>query len=210
MKKQMYKVFFNDRLIQICACENVKKNNFTVKLNEPVTKAIIEKWFAGFVQETNKKTIITHPEPELLFQIFRESFHELPAAGGIVESNNKLLFIFRNDKWDLPKGKIEPDENPGEAALREVTEECGITGQTIKKQLPSTYHIYYLSGRNNKGIWVFKETFWFEMTYNGSERIVPQKEEGITDAAWFKKNELGKIMNNTYENLKQIIQIYCI
>ena len=109
----------------------------------------------------------------------------------------------------MPKGKIEPDENPAEAALREVSEECGITGQTIKRQLPSTYHIYYLTGKNNKEVWIFKETFWFEMTYNGSEKIVPQKEEGITNAGWFKKDELGEIMSNTYENLKQIINLYC-
>ncbi len=209
MKKQMYKVFFNDRLIKICACKNAKKDNLTVKFDEPVTKTEIQNWFDTFAKKTTKETILTHPEPDILFQSFREIFQEKPAAGGIVNSTDKLLFIFRNGKWDLPKGKIEPDENPAEAALREVSEECVITGQTIKKQLPSTYHIYYLTGKNNERIWVFKETFWFEMNYNGSEMIVPQEEVVITDAGWFKKDELGKIMGNTYENLKQIIEPYC-
>jgi len=32
-------------------------------------------------------------------------------------------------KWVLPKGHIEPLESPGEAAVREVREECGVVGQ---------------------------------------------------------------------------------
>ena len=32
----------------------------------------------------------------------------IEASGGIVYNNaSQLLMIFRNDKWDLPKGKLE-------------------------------------------------------------------------------------------------------
>ena len=35
-------------------------------------------------------------------------FPLVQAAGGLVENKNKqFLFICRNNKWDLPKGKIE-------------------------------------------------------------------------------------------------------
>ena len=41
-----------------------------------------------------------------------------------------LLVTARRDPslWIFPKGKIEPGENPGEAALREVREESGVEG----------------------------------------------------------------------------------
>jgi 8-oxo-dGTP pyrophosphatase MutT (NUDIX family) len=35
----------------------------------------------------------------------------------------------RFGKWMLPSGHVEPDENPAEAALREVAEETGLTAR---------------------------------------------------------------------------------
>ncbi|MDQ3760574.1 MAG: NUDIX domain-containing protein [Actinomycetota bacterium] len=37
----------------------------------------------------------------------------------------------RLGKWMLPGGHVEPDENPAEAALREVTEETGLTARLL-------------------------------------------------------------------------------
>ncbi|MGH3931593.1 MAG: NUDIX hydrolase, partial [Pseudonocardiaceae bacterium] len=37
----------------------------------------------------------------------------------------------RLGKWMLPGGHVEPDENPAEAALREVAEETGLTAQLL-------------------------------------------------------------------------------
>jgi hypothetical protein len=138
----MYKVFLNDRLIEICTSENINKNNLAVKFEESATVDAIQNWFADFLNGNSEKVFLVHPNPVYFFQVFRSVFLEVPAAGGVVKSGNRLLFIFRNGKWDLPKGKIDKGETQREAALREVTEECGISGQQIKKQLPSTFHIY--------------------------------------------------------------------
>ena len=206
--KQMYKVFLNDRLIEICSSENSKKNNLVVKFDETATTDAIQNWFADFLIQNSEKVTLVHPNPAHFFQLFRSVFLEVPAAGGAVKSNDRLLFIFRNGKWDMPKGKIDKGETPPDAALREVSEECGITGQHIIKQLPSTFHIYQSPYSKTKGKWIFKETFWFEMIYKGTDGIVPQLEEGITEVKWFRKNELDEVLENTYENLKQIILLY--
>jgi ADP-ribose pyrophosphatase YjhB (NUDIX family) len=52
-------------------------------------------------------------------------------AGGLIESENKLLLIRRNrepfrDSWCLPAGHVEIDESPEAAALREISEETGL------------------------------------------------------------------------------------
>ncbi|MFM8758223.1 MAG: NUDIX domain-containing protein, partial [Methylophilaceae bacterium] len=45
----------------------------------------------------------------------------LIAAGGLVENElGQVLMIFRRGKWDLPKGKLDPNESIDECALREV------------------------------------------------------------------------------------------
>lgn len=208
MMKQMYKVFLNDRLIEICTSENRIKNNLVVKFEEQPGLVDIQIWFADFVTQNSKKVTLVHPNPSHFFQLFRSVFLEVPAAGGVVKSADRLLFIFRNKKWDLPKGKMDKNETPREAALREVSEECGISGQRIEKQLPSTFHIYQSPYSKTKGQWIFKETFWFEMNYSGRGEIFPQLEEGITEVKWFRKNELDVVLANTYENLKQIILLY--
>jgi 8-oxo-dGTP pyrophosphatase MutT (NUDIX family) len=204
----MYKVFLNDRLIEICTQKNSKKNNLVVKFDESLTEKTIRNWFADFLTENSKQISLFHPDPGTFFQLFRSVFLEVPAAGGVVKSENRLLFIFRNGKWDLPKGKIDKGETPPEAALREVSEECGISGQQIEKQLPSTFHIYPSPYLKTKGKWIFKETYWFEMVYNDTGETIPQQEEGITEVKWFRKNELDEVLANTYENLKQIILLY--
>lgn len=42
------------------------------------------------------------------------------------------------EHWVLPKGHIEPNESPEEAALRELREESGIVGRIVDK-LPIQY-----------------------------------------------------------------------
>jgi 8-oxo-dGTP pyrophosphatase MutT (NUDIX family) len=54
------------------------------------------------------------------------------AAGGLVvregANGGEILVVHRPayDDWSFPKGKLEPDENEEEAAVREVEEETGL------------------------------------------------------------------------------------
>ena len=201
--KQMYKVFFNERLIRISAEKKSYKNQPYIKFDLSSTISDIIKWFGTFKDNDVKDILLVHPEPEKFFGLFRSAFKELPAAGGVVCTGKMILFIFRNGKWDLPKGKIDRGEKPDQTAIREVMEECGITGHKIVKQLPSTFHIYLSGDHNNK--WIFKETFWYEMHYAGEFAGVPQNSEGITEVRWMPEDKLGEVFDNTYENLKLLL-----
>ena len=45
------------------------------------------------------------------WELFVAHFEFVQAAGGLVINPDlKVLFIFRMDKWDLPKGKVEDGE----------------------------------------------------------------------------------------------------
>lgn len=46
------------------------------------------------------------------------------------------------------------------------------------------------------------------MNYTGEFEGTPQLDEGITEVRWFAKDELKEVLDNTYENLKQIIELY--
>ncbi|MES2592455.1 MAG: NUDIX domain-containing protein [Bacteroidota bacterium] len=139
---------------------------------------------------------------EKLLKHFTAMFRVIEAAGGLVKNGNgEWLFIFRNGKWDLPKGKIEKKEGVEEAATREVEEECGIDGLKIIKKLTSTYHIYFMEEKA-----ILKKTYWFEMNCNDESTLIPQTEEGITDVKWIAPDKLAKVFANTYESVKEVIE----
>lgn len=143
-----------------------------------------------------------HENEKLLLANFSMAFKVIEAAGGLVKNKKgEYLFIFRNGKWDLPKGKIEKGEGIKEAAIREVEEECGIGKLKIGKELESTYHTYELNGKS-----ILKRTYWFEMSCADESKLVPQIEEGITEVKWLSKNDLQQVFENTFESIKEVLK----
>ncbi len=51
------------------------------------------------------------------------------SAGGIVINRQGMILVVNQDgtTWSLPKGHVNPGEGPLQAAIREITEESGIT-----------------------------------------------------------------------------------
>jgi ADP-ribose pyrophosphatase YjhB (NUDIX family) len=121
----------------------------------------------------------------------------------VVDATGNLLVIHRLGVWDLPKGKMEEGENPRETALREVEEECGITGLEVVEELPATYHTY-----PHKGQEVLKQTHWFLMRYSGTQAPTPQTEEDISAVKFMPAGEVAEALKNTYESLKPLFDIY--
>ncbi len=139
---------------------------------------------------------------KLLLSSFSLAYKVIEAAGGLVKNKKgEYLFIFRNGKWDLPKGKIEKGEGIKVAAIREVEEECGISKLKIVKELESTYHIYH---QEEKAI--LKRTYWFEMVCEDESKLIPQTEEGITEVKWISKKDLQQVNDNTYDSIKEVMK----
>ncbi|HSN49756.1 MAG TPA: NUDIX domain-containing protein [Bacteroidales bacterium] len=136
-----------------------------------------------------------------IWKMFRIYFTEVGAAGGLVRhSSGKYLFIEKKGKLDLPKGHIEPGEEPETCALREVQEECGITGHSIVKSLQPSYHTY-----SWEGISYLKKTSWFLMKYEGPMITDPQLDEGITKVEWLSPDELSRIKGSAWLSLMDLI-----
>jgi len=135
------------------------------------------------------------------WESFCSNYMLIIACGGVVYNTDKqLLMIYRNDKWDLPKGKLEANETLRECALREVEEECSVNNLSILNELESTYHVYKINGKK-----VLKKTHWFRMKTEYSDKLIPQHEEGITKVEWINKHEIKSKLNNTYPNLIDIL-----
>lgn len=157
--------------------------------------------------ETAKSVAIVSPteeENDRFFAQFAAQFVPIEAGGGLVSSpGGEVLMIFRNGRWDLPKGKREPGEEIEECAVREVTEECGIRELTVGKLLTRTYHLY-ASHYEADDQWVLKRTTWFAMTNDGNEELKAQTEEGITDIRWIARDNLQSYVENTYSTIRDV------
>jgi 8-oxo-dGTP pyrophosphatase MutT (NUDIX family) len=88
-----------------------------------------------------------------------------------------LLIRDRFGRWTLPKGIIEPGEQPEEAALREIEEETGIRG-TIECAIGSTTYWY----TNIEGERVHKVVDYFLVEAVSTD--IHAEEGEIEEALW--------------------------
>ena len=114
---------------------------------------------------------------------------KIKAAGGVVVQGKRILFIKKNGRWDLPKGKLKKGANRKKTAIREICEETGLKKKDLKilQVLIPTYHHIKLKSSIN-----VKETFWFLVQYTGTPkaRLIPDRNEGITKCKWFDLDQL--------------------
>ena len=195
----MYKVFVNDSPIIVTSSAK-KKNNYPVYFfKDVILDEIIYKLSSKKIKGANLYT----PDLEKDWRTFCSNLEVIPAAGGLVLNNKKeVLFIYRNNVWDLPKGWIEQGETKEIAAIREVEEECGISNLKLIEPLLTTHHIYF-----NKGA-KLKETYWFLMSSDDEKELTPQIEEGITGVGFKNETEIEKILQKTYANIKLVYDTY--
>jgi len=203
----MIKISFKNTLIQVV---NIKHKN-TIARN-PSDIILVDNDIASFKDvlrnhcsdsKSSKIFILTNNVLRFLWRIKKELKVVVAAGGLVVNDNNEILMIFRNGKWDLPKGKIDPNELIRLTALREVEEECGVANLTIVKKLEQSFHVYY-----EEGSYILKKTHWFHMFTNQKKRPEPQLEEGITKALWVKPKKIGKKFYQTYPNIQNLLESF--
>ena len=189
----MYKVFVNDKPI-VLTTEIEQETYFkNYLLNNVKLGKVIRTLNTTKLQEAR----LIHKNKDKILKKFLKKLPNVIAGGGkVYNDKGEVLFIFRNGKWDLPKGKAEKKETIDKAAIREVEEETGVQGLEITKPLEMTYHIFKRNGRYR-----IKITYWFEMktTYNGP--LKAEESEGITQVAWLNKEQQEEALKNSYANI---------
>lgn len=111
------------------------------------------------------------------------------SAGGVLarrtETAWEICLVCANGYWGFPKGHIEGDETPAEAALREISEECGLPRDSlaiVAEMAPSEY-VYRRGGRL-----IFKLVHQFVVTTDTRLALTPQPSE-IEQAQWMSIDE---------------------
>ncbi len=195
--KTMYTIFVGDKPI-ILTTEVERESGFesyllkTVNINKVIKR----------LNTTNLESVqLIGENPNKLLKQFLKLLPNVVAGGGkVYNQKNEILFIYRNNKWDLPKGKTEGKETIEATAIREVEEETGVSGLVITKPLPITYHVFKRNGKHK-----IKVTYWFEMKTDFEGELFPQEDEGITNVTWLDYKATVKALENSYANIKILI-----
>lgn len=194
----MYEVFVNERPI-ILTNKLEKESSFKYFMLETVdVNYVIKQLDKGKI----KAAYLYHPDDTVLLSTFKKKIPTIIAAGGVVHNpKGEILFIHRNGKWDLAKGKLDKGEKVEDAAVREVEEETGIKKLVIEKLLYKTYHIFKRNGK-----FKLKETYWYTMKSSYTGKFTPQLDEGITEVCWKNEAEIEEALKNSYSNIKKLFK----
>jgi ADP-ribose pyrophosphatase YjhB (NUDIX family) len=124
-------------------------------------------------------------------------------------NKGKVLLIHHKElnKWLPIGGHIELDEDPDEALIREIKEECGLTVKILNKKpfvksantkplfTPSFLDIHRINDKHRHISFVY-------FAKSGSNKVkLAEKEHN--DIKWFSKNDVSKI------KLEPAIKFYC-
>lgn len=117
-------------------------------------------------------------------------------AGIMLVNMDGLVFVGQridkapeNDAWQMPQGGIDKGETPREAALRELTEETGISVDLVDVIAESAEELYYdlpteLMGKIWGGKYRGQRQTWFLMRFKGEDSDVDIATEHAEFSKW--------------------------
>lgn len=104
-------------------------------------------------------------------------------AGCLIIQDRKILLLYRKDEnhWEVPGGKVEEDESPTEAAIRETREEIGVE---IELRKP------FYTGEFQHNEEMFLWNSYVAQIKDGEPRIQKDK---FKELKWFEGSELDEL-----------------
>ena len=132
---------------------------------------------------------------------------KIKSSGGIVIKDDKILFIRKNNRWDIPKWMLEKGVNSRDTAIVEIAEETGLQTKDLvimKKLIPTHYH------KKVAGVVIVKKTYWYLVEYLGEfdHPLIPDENEGITDCRWFSFDELVLVLEESHERIRYLVEFF--
>ncbi len=141
-------------------------------------------------------------------------------VGAIVLNYNNLVFVGKRkdnpiDKWQMPQGGVEKNENLINAMKRELYEETSIKSIEVLKELENwlSYELpVELLGKIWKGRFRGQKQKWFIVKFTGSENEINlnTKHPEFIEWKWVNIDQLPDVIvdfkKNVYQKLKEEIK----
>jgi len=199
---QMYRIFINDNALILSSSQTVLATDKLAEIQQYSCASCMTSAISKLENGLCKSLVLFGDDVELMWKDLCSRYEIIEAAGGVVVNpKDEVLWIRRNDKWDLPKGKVELGENVEDTAVREVEEECAVFNISRGELLGITYHTYSYKGAN-----VLKKSYWYAMTCPSEQELKPQLEEGITEVVWADQQKHLTYIKDTYTSIAELLK----
>ena len=190
----MITIYFTDNSLTFVPEDYTPSAGETVLTESEVTSANLDNLF-----ENCNTIVVPTADCNGAYSRFAARFAFVEAAGGVVTDElDRVLMIFRRNRWDLPKGHIDSGEDALSAAKREIEEETGVSGLKFVSELNNTLHAY-----NVYGAWELKQTSWYLLSAQSCP-TKPQAEEDIAIAKWCSAEEVEENLRSTYPTIQNV------
>lgn len=199
----MYRIFINDNTLILSGSKEILNGYENAEIEQYSCSSCMNRAIAKVENGLSKLLVLQGSSVEVMWKDFCSRYKSIEAAGGIVTNTAKeVLWIRRNEKWDLPKGKVEIGEKVEDTAVREVEEECAVNSIVRGELLGITYHTYTFKGEH-----VLKKSYWYAMTCATEQNLIPQTEEGITEVVWANPEMHRTYCLDTYTSIAELLKL---
>jgi 8-oxo-dGTP diphosphatase len=130
------------------------------------------------------------------------------SAGGVVyrRVNGRLEVVLvavgPTKRWQLPKGIVEPNEEPEVAARREVREEGGVDATIVGSIETIEYWYVAAYGESSQRVRYHKFVHFFLLEYTGGD--VADHDREVEDAQWFEARDAVERL--AFANEKRVVE----
>ena len=127
------------------------------------------------------------------------------SAGGVTfrrqgdQIDIALISVGENQRWQLPKGLIQPDESPEVAAVREVREEAGIETEVV--ELLDKIEYWYVSQQHGQRVRFHKYVYFYLLRYQMGD--VGDHDWEVNEARWVEIEKAQAML--AFENEKKMV-----
>jgi len=128
---------------------------------------------------------------------------EETSAGGVVYrvTGGAPLYLLIRDSyknWGFPKGHVEEGERPDDAALREVSEETGLSDLALRGLIETIDWHFRFRGK------LIHKVCHFYLMETAESLTSPQRNEGITACRWLPFGEAEELIS--YANARDVLR----
>lgn len=116
-------------------------------------------------------------------------FYRKNVVGMVVDNNNEVLILNKDNHWGLPQGGIDKGENFEEALSREMKEEIGTNNFSIVSKFVNIYKYKWPRSYTNTG-YKGQEQSLFILKYTGDKSEIKINTLELKDYKWIKIDDM--------------------
>lgn len=128
------------------------------------------------------------------------------SAGGVAfrwkdsEPEIAIVCVKPKQRWQLPKGIVDPGESPEATAVREVREEAGV--ETNRLALIETIEYWYRGVRYEKPVRYHKFVHFYLLEYRAGD--VSNHDHEVEEARWVSPDEALEMLE--FKNEREVVE----